>query len=113
MGRIGDWLRGYRRVRVIATIPIDRLATNPIKSTQDDEIPEYDRKLTEFRDKNSIEFPGWDSLILYWDKEKDKLVFLQEFGGHNELEDEHIENMIDLCMRFLRRSENGAGHYLQ
>lgn len=105
MGRIGDWLRGYTRVRV--------LGTAPIKSTQDDEIPEYDKKLMEFREKNTICFSGWDSLELYWDPEKDKMVFLQEFGGHNELEDEDVEKIIDLCMKFLRRDENGSGCYLQ
>lgn len=105
MGRIGDWLRGYTRVRVL---PITL-----IKSTQDDEIPKYDKKLMGFREKNTICFPGWDSLELYWDQEKDKLVFLQEFGGHNELEDEHIENMIELCMKFLRRNKNESGCYLQ
>ena len=100
MGRIGDWLRGYTRVHV--------LATTSIKSTQDDEIHKCDRKLMEFREKNTICFPGWDSLELYWDPEKDKLVFLQEFGGHNELEDGVVEKIIDLCMKFLRRDKNGS-----
>lgn len=56
----------------------------------------------EFIEKNRICFSGWDRLELYWDPEKDKLIFCQEYGGHNELDDEDIERVIDLCMRYLR-----------
>ena len=90
-------MRLFRKGKIIATIPMEQINHEQIK------FPEYDRKLMEFWNKNSVCFSGEDSLELYWDPEKDKLIFCQEFGGHNELDDEDIERMIELCMRYLRR----------
>ena len=66
-------------------------------------VPVHNKMPMEVWDKNFICFSGWDSLELYWDPEKDKLIFRQEFGGLNELDDEDIKRVIDLCMRYLRR----------
>lgn len=95
-------LERFKREKIVATIPTERV----VVPEQRTEVPEYDRKLMEFWNKNSVCFSGWDSLELYWDPEKDKLIFCQEFGGHNELDDEDIERMIELCMRYLRRGND-------
>lgn len=91
-------LERFKRGKIIATIPMERIVV-----PEQTKVPEYDRKLMKFIEKNSVCFSGWDSLELYWDPEKDKLIFCQEFGGHNELDDEDIERVVDLCMRYLRR----------
>lgn len=87
----------FRKGKIVATIPMEQIIHEQIK------FPEQDIKHMEFMEKNSVCFSGWDSLELYWDPEKDKLIFRQEFGGHNELDDEDIKRVIDLCMRYLRR----------
>ena len=88
-------LERFKRGKIIATIPMEQIV-----------VPEL-RKPVEFTDKfcdkGCVCFSGWDSLELYWDPEKDKLIFCQEFGGHNELDDEDIERVMELCMRYLRR----------
>ena len=92
-------LERFKRGKIVATIPMERI----VVPEQRIEVLEYDRKHMEFMEKNSVCFSGYDSLELYWDPEKDKLIFCQEFGGHNELDDGDIEKVIDLCMRYLRR----------
>lgn len=95
-------LERFKRGKIVATIPMERIVV-----PEQIKVPEYDSKHMEFIEKNYVYFSGEDSLELYWDTEKDKLIFRQEFGGHNELDDEDIKRVIDLCMRYLRRS-NGA-----
>lgn len=92
-------LERFKRGKIIATIPTERVMVPEERV----DVPEHDRKPVGFIEKNCVCFSGSDSLELYWDTEKDKLIFCQEFGGHNELDDEDIERVIDLCMRYLRR----------
>lgn len=87
-------LSRFRQGRIVATIPMDRLpVVSPVQAPNVHEPP-Y---------KDWTAFDGYDRLELYWDGGKDRLVFLQEFGGTNELDDEDVKKVMDMCMAYLRR----------
>lgn len=91
-------LEKFKRGKIIATIPTEQIVVPELRKP----VEFTDR----FSDKDCVCFSGEDSLELYWDPEKDKLIFCQEFGGLNELDDEDIERVMELCMRYLRRGKD-------